>query len=715
MKLGLRNVRITLLILIILFPVGLQLSHTAPSQKPNHLIHEKSPYLLQHAYNPVDWYPWGSEAFAKAKKENKLIFLSIGYSTCHWCHVMERESYSDPQVGKLLNDSFVSIKVDREERPDIDQIYMDVSQMLTGTGGWPLNIVMTPDQRPFFAATYIPKESRFGRTGMLELIPKLRTVWETRRDEVLKSANRITGGLQDLNRSEVGAKVGLNTLSAAYEEFEKSFDSVHGGFGEAPKFPSAHELSFLLRYWKRSGNSKALEMVERTLQQMRLGGIFDHIGFGFHRYSTDEQWLVPHFEKMLYDQAMLMMAYTETYQATGKKEYADTAREIATYVLRDMTSAPDGFYSAEDADSEEKEGKFYLWNQDDIKKVLGSQADAVIQLFDIKKDSNFIDSVSRKRGEGNIFHLREQLTEEQKKSWEAARQRLFADREKRVHPAKDDKIMTDWNGLMIAALAKLGRAVNQPQYVQAAGKAADFLLVKMRKPGGSLLHRFRSGDAAIEAHLDDYEFLIYGLTELYESTFNTNYLQSAIDLNQYVLKHFWDTTNGGFYLTSDNAEKLLIRPKEFYDGAIPSGNSVAMLNLLRLARITGNSDLEEKASRLQFAFSAKVSQTPQGFTQFLVAADFAIGPSLEIVVAGKTSAKDTKQMLDLLNHEFVPNKVLLLRPTEEEDPRITHIAAFTKYQQGIGDKATVYVCRNYVCKTPTTDTRKMLEFIHQSK
>lgn len=681
-------------------------------KKYNRLIHEKSPYLLQHAENPVDWYPWGEEAFEKARKENKLIFLSIGYSTCHWCHVMERESYNDPEVAKLMNDAFVAIKVDREERPDIDNIYMNVCQMITGSGGWPLNIVMTPGRKPFYAATYIPKESRFGRVGMLELIPKLKAMWKTQRDDIVKSADNVTAALEQTSAGTAGEGLDVSVLKAAYENLSSNYDSQYAGFGDPPKFPTPHQLLFLLHYWKRTGEPKALEMAEKTLQAMRGGGIYDHAGFGFHRYSTDREWLVPHFEKMLYDQAMLEMAYVEAYQATGKQEYAATAREILTYILRDMTDPSGAFYSAEDADSEGQEGKFYLWSQAEIRRLLGSEdADFVIRLFDVRPEGNFTDRVSGEKGAGNILHLSKPLSEPERKRWESARQKLFAARQQRVHPGKDDKVLTDWNGLMIGALAKASQALDDPAYAESAGRSADFLLKNLRGADGRLLHRYRQGEAALQGNIDDYAFFTWGLMELYEATFEIKYLQAAIELNRYTLEHFWDKANGGFYFTPDNGEKLLVRSKEIYDGAVPSGNSVAMLNLLRLGRITADSDLEARAAGLQKAFADRVRQFPSGYTQLLLALDYGIGPSYEVVIAGNSAAQDTKAMLQLLRKEFVPNKIVLLRPAGQEAPEITRIAAFTKYQSGIQGKATAYVCLNYVCKAPTTDLQKMVQLL----
>src|SRR5713101_2731771 len=521
----------------------------------NHLATEKSPYLQLHAHNPVDWYPWGDAAFRKAKDENKPIFLSIGYATCHWCHVMENESFSDPLIGDMMNATFVSIKVDREERPDIDSVYMAVSQMLTGGGGWPLTILMTPDKKPFFAATYIPKEDRFGRRGLLTLIPEVAKAWGDKHAEIVGSADQITSALQQRSGSSPGSRLTEETLTESFRQLASRFDPMRGGFLPAPKFPSPHQLLFLLRYWKRTGDVKALAIVEKTLEAMRRGGIFDQVGYGFHRYSTDPQWLIPHFEKMLYDQAMLAMAYTEAYQATHKAEYRATAEEVLEYVLRDMRAPNGGFYSAEDADSEGKEGKFYLWTEPEIRAILGD-ADLVIAAYGVEKGGNFHGDEGDVQA--NILRAAKtpaEIASERKlpqhgveQRLDSARRKLFAAREKRIHPPKDDKILTDWNGLMIAALAEAAQAFDRPDYDIAPRRAAGFLLTTMRTKDGRLLHRFRAGDAAIPGKLDDYAFVVWGLLNLYESSFDVHYLQAAIDLQRVAMQHFADGRGGGFFL-----------------------------------------------------------------------------------------------------------------------------------------------------------------------
>jgi uncharacterized protein len=693
----------------------------AGPEKQNRLAHEKSPYLLQHAANPVDWYPWGDEAFGRAERENKPVFLSIGYSTCHWCHVMAHESFEDPEVAGLMNEVFVSIKVDREERPEIDMLYMAVCQMMTGSGGWPLTIIMTPDKKPFFAGTYIPKGTRFGRVGLLELIPRIKEIWATRKDEVLSSAGQVIAALE--RTALPGEDLREDTLHLAYTQLRDRFDEEYGGFGGAPKFPTAHNLPFLLRYWKRTGESKALDMVEKTLGAMRRGGIYDQVGFGFHRYSTDRQWLVPHFEKMLYDQALLATAYLEAFQATGKEEYALAAREIFTYVLRDMTADGGGFFSAEDADSEGEEGKFYLWTPAEIKDALApEEADFAIRVFNVTGSGNFADEAAGHQTGRNILHLTGPLPEiaaglnlavpELHRRLESTREKLFAYREKRVHPHKDDKVLADWNGLMIAALAQGARVLDEPGYAAAAGRAAEFIFDNMLTSAGRLWHRYRDGEAAVPANLDDHAFLIHGMLELYETTFEVDYLQKALTLNGHMLEHFRDDKNGGFYFTADDSEGLLVRQKEIYDGAVPSGNSMAMLDLIRLGRITADPGLEEKAAGIGRAFFENVRQMPSAYTQLMIAVDFAVGPSYEVVITGGLRADDTARLLRALRREFIPNKIVILLAADTDTSEIKGIAPFTRYLSAIDNKATAYVCVDYSCALPTTDIVKMLSLFN---
>jgi uncharacterized protein YyaL (SSP411 family) len=636
---------------------------------------------------------------------------------------MAHESFEDPQIAELMNDAFVSIKVDREERPDIDMLYMSVCQMMTGTGGWPLTIIMTPEKEPFFAGTYVPKETRLGRLGMLEIIPRIKEIWTTRRDEALNSASQITAALQKAASPEPSQELDEAILHVAFDQLRDRFDDEYGGFGEEPKFPTPHNLLFLLRYWKRTRDKKALDMVEKTLQAMRYGGIYDQVGFGFHRYSTDRRWLVPHFEKMLYDQALISMAYIEAFQATGKEEYAQSANEIFDYVLRDMTAPDGGFYSAEDADSEGEEGKFYLWTYAEITQILTpDEADLSTKVFNIRQNGNFADETPGSQLGRNILHLTKPLKEiaselnvlelELREHLESIRRKLFAYRNKRIHPNKDDKILTDWNGLMAAALAMGARVLIEPRYTASAEQSIGFIFDKMFSTEGQLLHRYRDGEAALPAHLDDYAFLIQAMLELYETTFDVDYLKKALKLNEYLLKHFWDDKNGGFYFTADDGEHLLIRQKEIYDGAVPSGNSIAMLNLLRLARMTANYDLEQKASKIGRAFFDKVRKSASSYTQLMIAVDFAVGPSYEVVIAGDPQASDTEKMLRTVQQEFIPNKVVIFVPAGSDSSDIKHIAPFTRNQSTIEGKATAYVCVNYTCKLPTTNLDTMLSSLN---
>ncbi|WP_455391639.1 thioredoxin domain-containing protein [[Eubacterium] cellulosolvens] len=688
----------------------------------NRLIHEKSPYLLQHAYNPVDWYPWGEEAFKKAKAEDKPIFLSIGYSTCHWCHVMAHESFEDPEVAKLMNNTFVSIKVDREERPDIDNVYMLACQAITGSGGWPLTIIMTPDKKPFFAGTYIPKTTRFNQVGMLQLVPNIKELWINRKFEVESSADEITFALKQLKETAHSKNLDKNILTGAYKHFGRRFDDEYGGFGSAPKFPTPHNLMFLLRYWRRKGDEKALDMVEKTLNNMRRGGLFDHLGFGFHRYSTDRVWLVPHFEKMLYDQALLTIAYIEAFQATGKAKYREVAKEIITYVLRDMTAPGGGFYSAEDADSEGEEGKFYIWTKDKLKKILTKKEFEIVNLvYNIKVSGNYIDQITGKTTGANILHLTKPISaladelqiqkDELKSRLKTVREKLFKEREKREKPHKDDKILTDWNGLMVAALAKSGQAVDNSEYIISARDAVKFVLENLRNAEGRLMHRFRAGEAAIEANINDYTFLIWGLIELYEATFDTKYLDNAVDLNKELLDHFWDNQGGGFYFTADDAEELLLRQKEIYDGAIPSGNAVAFLNLLRLSRLTNEPALEAKAAQLVQVFSSTIGNNPAAHTQFLVGFDFTLGPSYEVLVEGKPEAAGTKNMINALRTNFLPNKIVHLNSKYKPKKDLFRLPVPGGKGKMAKDETIAYICVNYSCQKPTSDVDEMLRLL----
>jgi uncharacterized protein YyaL (SSP411 family) len=686
----------------------------SPKKRANKLIHEKSPYLFQHAYNPVIWFPWGTEAFKKAKKEDKPIFLSIGYSTCHWCHVMEKESFEDSEVAKMLNDTFVSIKVDREERPDIDSVYMKVCQMMTGSGGWPLHIVMTSEKKPFFATTYIPKESRFGRVGLKELVPRIRDLWNSQRDKLIDSSEKVIfllNQMEKIQKTKKGEDLEKSALDEAFVYFLDNFDEFNGGFGSAPKFPTAHNLSFLLRYWNRKGLKKAKMIVEKTLEAMRLGGIFDHLGFGFHRYSTDSKWLVPHFEKMLYDQAMLTILYTEAYQATKREEFGLTARQIIQYVLRDLTALNGGFFTAEDADSEGEEGKFYLWKEEEIKRLLTKdEAKIAIKIFNLKENGNFEDESTKKTTGKNILYLKKHLAEHQEQMVKI-RKKLFSAREKRIHPNKDDKILTNWNGLMIASLAKAAQVFNMETYSNAARKAADFILSRMINSDGCLYHRYRKGEAAISGFLDDYAFLVWGLIELYEAIFEVKYLKWAVSLTEKMIELFWDKKDGGFFLTAKDAENVLVREKPIYDSAYPSANSISILNLLRLSRITANIELEKMSQKTLRLFSKAVLKAPAGYTQLLIALDFFLGPSFEVVIVGEKKAENTAIILKALRKLFVPNKILLFRPSTVDQPKIARLSKFTKNLVTKKGKTTVYVCQGFKCNLPTTKIEEAIKLL----
>ena len=673
----------------------------------NRLDGEKSHYLLQHADNPVDWYPWGAEAFAKAKREDKPIFLSIGYSTCHWCHVMAHESFEDEEVGRMLNESFVAIKVDREERPDVDMVYMAVCQALTLKGGWPLSVFMTPDAKPFYAGTYFPKNGRMGMPGFMEIIGHIANAWANDRGPLLEASEKITQGIQPRPSSGSMADLGLDTLKKGYDQLAQAFDPKWGGFGSAPKFPTPHNLTFLLRWHRRNGEANALQMVEKTLDGMRNGGIFDHIGYGFCRYSVDERWLVPHFEKMLYDQAMLTMAYTEAHQATGEARHGAVAAEILAYVLRDMTAPEGGFYTAEDADSEGEEGLFYVWTPTEIKEHLGKDlGDLFCRFYDVGPHGNFEDgrSILHTRIPLENFAAQENIEVAELKSlFEDARERLFAEREKRIHPLKDDKILTSWNGLMIAAMAKAYQALGDQAYVDAAQAAAGFISNNLKKDGHRLFRRYRDGEVAYPGYLDDYSNFIWGLIELYEATFETGYLEEAINLNHTMIDLFWDKTHDGFFYSGKENEVLIKQSKEIYDGAIPSSNSVAALNLVRLGHITGDRDLVNRAEQLTGAFAKRIKAYPSAYTQFLAALDFIIGPSHEIVIVESQNGKNSKSIVEAIHRQFVPNKVLLLRPADRRQDRIAALAPFIRELESQGDRPAVHICEQQSCQRTVTE------------
>ena len=668
---------------------------------PNQLIHEKSPYLLQHAYNPVNWYPWGEEAFKKAQEMDKPIFLSIGYATCHWCHVMEHESFMNERIATLMNETFINIKVDREERPDIDGVYMSVSQMLTGGGGWPLTIIMTPEKKPFYSGTYIPPETRYNRIGMMELIPRIKEYWVTERDRVESIGESIT---ESFTQSITGSEdITPDVFDTAFLILDDTYDEENGGFGSAPKFPLPHNIMFLLRYYYRTGKEKALAMAEKTLQSMSLGGIYDQIGYGFHRYSTDEKWLVPHFEKMLYDQAMLVMAYTETYQITKKPCYKRTVIETIKYVARKLTHPIGGFYSAEDADSDGEEGKFYLWDTIELDKLLSKlEYEKVIETYNVSSDGNYLDEATARKTSKNILYLKARPSEDE--VLHSAQDKLFTARESRSHPLLDDKILTDWNGLMIAALSKAGRAFQDKEYIEHAVAATDFINDNMWD-GSTLLHRYREGEAGIPGFLNDYAFFTWGLIELYQATNDKRYLENAVALTEATLKGFNDPL-GGLFFTSDKSEKLLARRKEVYDGAIPSGNSVVYYNLLRLWKILGDTRYLDEAMRISKFFSSRILGQPNAYTMFLVGLDFVFGSGSEVVLTGKS--EETATFFRRLSEEYLPNSVIQIWSRELAED-VSYIGELP------GNQSAIYVCRDFSCYLPTDNIENALKIIKQRR
>jgi len=740
-------------VLIIVFfclmdiPAATSKNHEGPSmsmgfaQPPNRLVKEKSPYLLQHAYNPVDWFPWSLEAFEKARKEDKPIFLSIGYSTCHWCHVMEHESFENETIAKFINEHYVPIKVDREERPDIDTIYMSAVQAMTGSGGWPLSVFLTPDKKPFFGGTYYPPYAKWGSPGFLDILASIDHSWKKDRARLLTSSISLTKLLEENQPGQkTDESLSNEVFRKSYEQFKQAFDSQFGGFGFAPKFPTSHNLSFLLRYWNRTKEENALMMVETTLRRMTNGGMYDHLGGGFHRYSTDREWQIPHFEKMLYDQAIISRTFLEMYQITKDPFYSDTAREVFEYCLKDLRDSKGGFHSAEDADSvdsyefqgmspdssqihEKKEGAFYLWTYDHIYKLLTrQQADVLSYYYGVQENGN---AKSDPHGEftgKNVLFVEHSLTEtaehfnlevkDVKRILTESKEILLKERSNRLRPHLDDKVLVDWNGLIISSLSVGARVLNEPRYLEAAEEAAQFILFNMIKDG-RLLHRYRDGQSAINGTLEDYAFFINGLIDLYETTFNILYLKEAVQLSGKMSQLFWDDRSGGFFLTAADSQDLIYRPKEIYDGAIPSGNSMAALVLVRLYHVTFDKEFKSKSDQLFSAFSKNIAQSPSAYSQFLIAFDFALGPTKEIVVCGSLADKDVSLFSNESFQHFLPNKVLLHRDQDENLAQdIIEISPFLKNQPPVGQKPTVYLCENHVCQRPTNqldEFKKMLD------
>jgi len=678
----------------------------------NQLIYEKSPYLLQHAHNPVDWLPWNKAAFKKAHKEDKPIFLSIGYSTCHWCHVMERESFENEEIAKIMNKNFVCIKVDREERPDVDHIYMDAVQRITGQGGWPMSLFLTPDAKPFFGGTYWPPVGRMGHPGFTDILLHINKLWKTQQHEALFEANKLTAKLGNQTQTNKSPSLDNVALNNTFEIFRRMYDSDFGGFGNAPKFPPTHTLSFLLRHFNKNGNVEALQMVENTLIHMANGGIYDHLGGGFHRYSVDEKWLAPHFEKMLYDQGLLVRSYLESYQVTGNDKYAEIARDTLNYVLRDMTSPAGGFYSAEDADTEGEEGRFYTWEKKEILKILGKEvSEHFCAYFNVTDNGNFEgrnilniqDSLS---GTAKIFKMELSLLE---KELELAKTKLFEARRKRPRPLRDEKILTSWNGLMISALAMGGKILKNETFVKSAEKSANFILEKLQD-NGRLLRRYCSGEAALLGYADDYAFFTMGLIDLFEATYDERWMKEALRLNKEMTDLFWDKINGSLLFTGHDGEKLIAEFKEIYDGATPSCNSVAALNYLRLGHYTGDEKLKDLGRQILRTYAKLMKVSGAAYPFLLSALDFAIGPNQEIVLGGERASQGIKRLHHCINSFFLPNKIVALRP-EKSNKNLQKLLPFIKNKSSMDGKATAYVCSNYTCRQPVTEVKDLKRII----
>jgi len=687
----------------------------AGQNPPNHLVHEKSPYLQQHVYNPVDWYPWGDEAFRRAAEEHKPVFLSIGYATCHWCHVMARESFEDNGVAAILNAHFIAVKVDREERPDIDSIYMTACQRMTGQGGWPLTILMTPDKKPFFAGTYLPKKSQGGMTGLEELLTKAARLWQEQQDSLVAAAEELAHLLKEPPGQPPQETAGRSLLRDGYEEIAASFDPAHGGFGRAPKFPVPAKILFLLRYWKRTGSGTALRMAERTLDAMRCGGIHDHLGGGFHRYSTDAAWRVPHYEKMLYDQALLLTAFTEAWLATKKPAYRKTAEGIVRYVTCDLSSPEGAFVSAEDADSPGGEGAYYLWTRKELDDILGPCDGAyAADLFHVRTEGNL---ASAEPGYGkNVLYLRpgNVLSPDEETRLTGIRDLLLEARLERPRPPRDMKILTGWNGLMIAALAQSSRAFENPEYYRAAGTAMHVILDRLRAPGGGLLHRYCDGEAAIPAFADDYAFVIRALIELYGTGFDPGWLEKALELDRYLRGHFSDTGGAGFFFTSAGGEALLARKKEIYDGALPSSNSVILANFVLLGHLTGDPDYDEQASRLADAFAGIVRSSPSAYSAYLCGLDHLLGPATDVVIAGRESDPVAKEMIRTVRTRYLPSVTVHFR-TPPASVILDAVAPFTRTMAVEDRTTTAYVCTGHTCRVPVTTAEALQDVLGDKK
>jgi uncharacterized protein YyaL (SSP411 family) len=670
---------------------------------PNRLAEESSPYLLQHAGNPVDWYPWGPEALARAKAEDRPIFLSIGYSACHWCHVMEHESFEDAQIARVMNEHFVCIKVDREERPDLDQIYMNAVQMMTGRGGWPMSVFLTPELKPFYGGTYWPPSARMGMPGFNQVLAAVADAWHERRAQALEQADALTQNVRLAAAPETEpGELNFALLDRAGGELERSFDAEHGGFGGAPKFPHPMDLRLLARLWHRNRSPSGLRVLTHTLDKMAAGGIYDQLGGGFHRYSVDEHWLVPHFEKMLYDNALLVPCYLDAVSITGNDDYARVARQTCDYVLREMTDAAGGFYSTQDADSEGVEGKFFVWTPREIEDALGPAAGGVFcDVYDVTPQGNFEHGQS-------ILHLARPPAEwaevlvrdpgDLRRELDASREALLAVRSKRVRPGLDDKVLVAWNGLMIEALAQAAGVLDEARYLTAAQRAADFILTHMRRGDGRLLHSWRRGAARLDAYLDDYACLANALVSLYEADFDERWIDEATRLADVLLRLFDDPERGGFYFTASDHEALLARQKDLYDNAVPSGNSLAALALLRLGKLTGREAYLAAAEKTLRSAAAIMRQAPRASGQMLAALDMFLGPTPEIVILGDPQHPDTAAALADLRRRFVPNKLLACRKTNQTGS--TALADLFAGKTLDGLQPAVFICEHFACQAP---------------
>lgn len=668
-------------------------------KKTNRLINETSPYLLQHAENPVDWYPWGPEALERAKREDKPIFLSIGYSACHWCHVMAHEDFENDEIAELMNENFVNIKVDREERPDLDDIYQKVCQMTTGSGGWPLSVFLTPDQKPFFAGTYFPPDGRYGTPGFASLLRQLSDMYKNNREAIERQTKVLMDGLVETAQFTLPpTKLEKILLDEAAVNLLQSSDPINGGFGSAPKFPNASNLAFLLRYHDLSKIGRFRDFVLSTLDKMAAGGIHDHIGGGFHRYSTDSRWFAPHFEKMLYDNALIPVVYIEAFQITGNKKYADIASRTLDYVLQEMTHPEGGFYSAQDADSEGVEGKYYTWKKSEIMKALGSDGEIFCMYYGVTEGGNF---------EGhNILHasvpvetLAKKLSkpqEEIERILSEGRVKLLLIREKHVKPGRDEKILTSWNGLMITAFAKGYRVTENDAYLGAARKAVEFI-ERSLADGDMLKRTFKDGQAKLDGYLDDYAFYINGLLDLFEADSKAEYLHRAMAYAEHMVKHFWDETSGDFFFTSDNHEKLIVRTKSVYDLSIPSGNSITALVLLRLYHYTQNQDYFRKAEKVLSTNATMAAENPFAFGQLLNAIYMYVRKPIEVtLIANDSKANDA---ITWINKQYLPEGIFAI--VDAANISQLQDMAFFKGKEAVKEKPfTAYVCKNFTCSLP---------------